>query len=197
MDVISARFLCRYVRWILHKTVQPARAGWKVSIPDRNRDHRQQSPLVIVTLTSLIFCQILPIPAFVHLLNYQYPPHLPTRSCVKSLQSNTPSPPSVCTGRNYIVTGSNISLGLETARHLVRASACTVILACRNIATGETAKTDIERTTGCRNVVQVSHLELSSFASVKAFAVKASNELDRIDGLIEIAGVQLDTSTEA
>jgi NAD(P)-dependent dehydrogenase (short-subunit alcohol dehydrogenase family) len=78
---------------------------------------------------------------------------------------------------------------LKLFTHLVRASACTVILACRNILAGETAKTDIERTTGCRNVVQVSHLDLSSFASVKAFAVKASNELDRIDRLIEIAGV--------
>jgi NAD(P)-dependent dehydrogenase (short-subunit alcohol dehydrogenase family) len=72
-----------------------------------------------------------------------------------------------------------------------------VILACRNISAGEKAKADIERTTGRKNVVQVWQLDLASFASVKAFAVRASNDLDRLDGLIENAGVQLGTWTEA
>jgi NAD(P)-dependent dehydrogenase (short-subunit alcohol dehydrogenase family) len=102
-----------------------------------------------------------------------------------------------CVGKTYIVTGSNIGLGLETARHLVGSSASTVILAVRNSAAGETAKAEIERTTGRKGVLEVWHLDLASSASVKKFASKAAKELDRIDGLIENAGVMLDTWTLA
>lgn len=101
------------------------------------------------------------------------------------------------TGKTYIVTGSNNGLGLETARHLVRSSATRVILAVRNIAAGETAKADIERTTGRKGVAEVWHLDLSFTASVKEFVKKAEKELDRVDGLIENAGVYLDSWTVA
>ncbi|KAF1946939.1 NAD(P)-binding protein [Clathrospora elynae] len=104
---------------------------------------------------------------------------------------------STCSGKTYVVTGANIGLGLETARHLVRCSASRVILAVRNIAAGEAAKADIERTTGHKNVVEVWHLDLSSFASVKAFASKAKKEIERIDGLIENAGIWMDSWTVA
>ncbi|KAJ4363684.1 hypothetical protein N0V83_009981 [Neocucurbitaria cava] len=101
------------------------------------------------------------------------------------------------TGKTYIVTGSNNGLGLETARHLVRCSATRVILAVRNIAAGETAKADIERTTGRKGVAEVWQLDLSYTASVKEFVKKAEKELDRVDGLIENAGVYLDSWTVA
>jgi NAD(P)-dependent dehydrogenase (short-subunit alcohol dehydrogenase family) len=104
---------------------------------------------------------------------------------------------TTCLGRTYIVTGSNNGLGLETARHLVGSSATCVVLAVRNLSAGEKAKVDIERTTGRTGVVQVWHLDLSSAESVKRFAVKAEKELERIDGLIENAGVWLDTWTVA
>jgi len=103
---------------------------------------------------------------------------------------------TTCSGKTYIVTGSNVGLGLETARHLVRSSASRVILAVRNTTAGDAAKTDIERTTGRKSVVDVWHLDLASSTSVKAFASKAEKELDRIDGLIENAGVFLDSWTE-
>lgn len=63
---------------------------------------------------------------------------------------------STCSGRTYIVTGGNSGLGLETARHLVGASASRVILAVRNLKAGEIAKTDIEKSTGRTGVVHVS-----------------------------------------
>lgn len=104
---------------------------------------------------------------------------------------------TTCTGKTYIVTGGNSGLGLETARHLVRGSALRVILAVRNTAAGEKAKADIERSTGRKGVVQVWKLDLSSFDSVKKFATKVSEELDRIDVVVQNAGVNLDSWTVA
>lgn len=100
--------------------------------------------------------------------------------------------PDTCTGKTYIVTGANSGLGLETARHLVRCSASRVILAVRNVAAGEAAKQDIERTTGRKEVAQVWKLDLASQASIKEFASKVVKELERVDGLIENAGVLVD-----
>jgi NAD(P)-dependent dehydrogenase (short-subunit alcohol dehydrogenase family) len=104
---------------------------------------------------------------------------------------------NTCSGKTYIVTGSNNGLGLETARHLVGSEASLVVLAVRNTVAGEKAKADIERTTGRKGVVEVWHLDLASHASVRKFASKATKELDRIDGLIENAGVMLDNWTLA
>lgn len=62
---------------------------------------------------------------------------------------------STCSGKTYIITGSNSGLGLETARHLVEFSASCVVLAVRNITAGETAKIEIEKSTGRKGVIQV------------------------------------------
>jgi NAD(P)-dependent dehydrogenase (short-subunit alcohol dehydrogenase family) len=58
----------------------------------------------------------------------------------------------------------------------------------RNISAGETAKAKIEAETGKTGVAEVWAIDLSSYNSVKVFAKKAL-ELERIDGLIENAGV--------
>ena len=65
-----------------------------------------------------------------------------------------------CLGKTYIITGSNSGLGLETARHLVEFQAARVVLAVRNLAAGETAKNDIEKTTNRTGVVEVSNVEV-------------------------------------
>lgn len=95
----------------------------------------------------------------------------------------------LCAGRTYIVTGANIGLGLETARHLVGIGAERVIMAVRNLETGEGAKKDIEASTGIKKVAEVWHLDLSSYASVRAFAFKAIETLGRIEAVIENAAV--------
>lgn len=105
--------------------------------------------------------------------------------------------PDSCSGKVYVVTGSNHGLGLETARHLVQASAARVILAVRNLKAGEEAKADIERTTGRKGVAEVWHLDLGSFESIRAFAQKTLSELDRIDSFIANAGIMLDRFTLA
>lgn len=92
-------------------------------------------------------------------------------------------------GRTYIVTGSNTGLGLEAARHLVSLGAAKVIMAVRNVTNGTRAKQDIETTTGKSGIAEVWELDLSSYESVKSFARKAAQQLERIDALIENAGV--------
>ncbi len=99
-----------------------------------------------------------------------------------------PYPEKDFSGETVIVTGANIGLGLEAARHFVRLNASKVILAVRSAEKGEAAKKDIESTTKRTGVVEVWPLDLSSYASVKAFAAKA-RELPRLDAVVENAGV--------
>jgi NAD(P)-dependent dehydrogenase (short-subunit alcohol dehydrogenase family) len=100
----------------------------------------------------------------------------------------TPPPPTKdISGKTVIVTGANVGLGFEAARHYVKLNAAKVILACRNLEKGEAAKKEIESSTG-RNVVEVWQLDLSSYESVKQFAKRAQG-LDRLDILLENAGI--------
>ncbi|KAJ5225752.1 hypothetical protein N7468_006977 [Penicillium chermesinum] len=95
----------------------------------------------------------------------------------------------LCAGRNFIVTGTNVGLGLEAARHLVGVGAKKVILAVRNLEAGEAARADIDASTGTTGVAEVWHLDLSQRSSVQSFAAKAIETIDRIDAVIENAGV--------
>lgn len=94
-----------------------------------------------------------------------------------------------CSGGTYIVTGANVGLGFEAAKHLVALGASKVILAVRNLAAGETAKADIEKATKTSHIAEVWALDLSSYDSVKAFAKRAIAELERIDAVIENAAI--------
>lgn len=97
----------------------------------------------------------------------------------------------LCSGGTYIVTGANTGLGLEAARHLVQLGATKVIMGVRNVAAGEEARAGIQGTTGISDVAEVWALDLSSYSSVKAFAKRAIEELERIDALIENAAVAM------
>ncbi|KAF7554444.1 hypothetical protein G7Z17_g2912 [Cylindrodendrum hubeiense] len=101
-----------------------------------------------------------------------------------------------CSGGTYIVTGANVGLGLEAAKHLVSLGASKVVMAVRNLSAGEDAKAEIEKATGIVNVAEVWVLDLASYDSVKAFAKKAMSELDRIDAIIENAAVAIAGSTQ-
>lgn len=107
-----------------------------------------------------------------------------------------------CSGRTYIVTGANSGLGYECAKHLVRMQSARVILAVRNIKAGEEAKRSIESSadvisanntnkTGETTKIDIWQLDLVSFDSVKAFAVRVINDLPRVDGVIQNAAVGL------
>ena len=99
-----------------------------------------------------------------------------------------PYPTHDFSGQVIAVTGANIGLGLEAARHFVRLNAAKVILGVRSMSKGEVAKADIEASTGRKGVVDVYQLDLSSYASVKHFASQISS-LPRIDAVVENAAV--------
>lgn len=94
-----------------------------------------------------------------------------------------------CGGKTYIVTGANSGLGFETTKHLVSAGAKRVIMGVRTISAGIKAKAEIETATGKLGVAVVWQVDMGNFESVKAFAKKIITELDRIDALVENAGV--------
>jgi NAD(P)-dependent dehydrogenase (short-subunit alcohol dehydrogenase family) len=99
-----------------------------------------------------------------------------------------PYPTTSFSDQTIIVTGANIGLGLEAARHFVRLGAAKVILAVRSAEKGEVAKQSIEQTTGRTGVVEVWSLDLCSFESVKEFAKKVQ-KLERLDVLLENAAI--------
>lgn len=102
--------------------------------------------------------------------------------------------PEDCRGRTYIVTGANAGLGYECAKHLIQFSPKRVILGVRSLSRGEEAKAQLEAETDRKGVAEVWQLDLSSFASVKKFAAKVL-ELDRVDAIIQNAGVALEAKT--
>lgn len=103
-----------------------------------------------------------------------------------------PKPTTTFTNQTVIITGSNTGLGLEAARHITALNAANVILAVRTVSKGEAAKTSIEKSTGRTGIIEVWPLDLSSYESVKQFAARASKELQRVDVLLENAGLMVE-----
>lgn len=103
-----------------------------------------------------------------------------------------PYPTQDFTGQTVIVTGSNVGLGLEAARHFTRLNAAKVILGVRDIGKGEQARRSIEESTERPNVVDVWQLDLSSYDSVEKFANRVQG-LDRLDVVVENAGISVDS----
>lgn len=101
---------------------------------------------------------------------------------------NIPYPEQDLTGQTTIVTGANIGLGLEAARHFTRMGASKVILACRSASKGQEAVKSIEKSTQKQGICEVWPLDMEDFDSIKAFA-KRAEKLDRIDVMLENAGV--------
>jgi len=89
-------------------------------------------------------------------------------------------------GRTAVVTGANSGIGFETARVLA-AHGATVILACRDPAKGEAAAARISGP----GPVSVQRLDLGSLASVRAAAAGIRARHQRLDLLINNAGVMM------
>ena len=99
-----------------------------------------------------------------------------------------PYPTADHSGQTIIVTGANVGLGLEAARHFTRLNADKVVLGVRNLEKGEAAKKSIEETTKRKGVVEVWQLDLTSYESTKQF-VKRAESLKRLDTVVENAGI--------
>lgn len=86
-----------------------------------------------------------------------------------------------------IVTGANTGLGYETAKGLAQ-KGMKVILACRNLTKAEQAKTDLLSQVP-QAELEVMKLELSRFASVRAFAAAFRDRYSQLNLLINNAGI--------
>ena len=93
------------------------------------------------------------------------------------------------TGRTAIVTGANSGIGFETARMLALRGA-EVVLACRNLDKAEAAKARILGEQPQARV-EVAELDLSDLDSVARFAERFVKEHQRLDLLINNAGVMV------
>jgi len=100
-----------------------------------------------------------------------------------------PKPTTSFEGRTVIVTGANTGLGKEATKWLITLGA-QVVMAVRNVEKGEAAARDIRSTTSCApDALKVWQLDMSSYASVTAFAERAKAELPRLDALLANAGM--------
>ncbi|WP_319498533.1 oxidoreductase [uncultured Cohaesibacter sp.] len=92
-------------------------------------------------------------------------------------------------GKKAIVTGSTSGLGLETARILSRRGAA-VCLAVRDVSRGERVADSIRNAVPSADI-SVGKLDLASLASIENFATSVCDESDRLDILINNAGVMV------
>lgn len=98
------------------------------------------------------------------------------------------------TGKTVVVTGANSGIGRETARALAGAGAKVVITA-RDSERGAAAQADIRRTTG-NDAVDLVVFDLGDLGSVRKHAALMLGELERIDVLVNNAGVVLSDRRE-
>lgn len=91
------------------------------------------------------------------------------------------------TGRHAIITGANCGIGFEAARMLALRGA-RVVLACRNRAKAQAALEQIMREHPSARV-EVESLDLSDLASVRDFCDRFIGSAERLDVLINNAGV--------
>jgi len=90
-------------------------------------------------------------------------------------------------GKIIIVTGGNSGLGYESVKAFAENRA-EVILASRSVEKGEAAKTEIEKNNPIGRIV-VMQLDLMDLASIKSFAAKFKEKYNKLDILLNNAGI--------
>jgi NAD(P)-dependent dehydrogenase (short-subunit alcohol dehydrogenase family) len=93
------------------------------------------------------------------------------------------------TGKVVVVTGGNSGIGFWTAAHLGRAGA-HVVLACRSVERAEAAKAELRELAPDAEFVLLA-LDLADLTSVRAAAEDFLSRYDRLDVLVNNAGVAL------
>uniref|UniRef100_A0A7S0BNV8 Protochlorophyllide reductase n=1 Tax=Rhodosorus marinus TaxID=101924 RepID=A0A7S0BNV8_9RHOD len=100
-------------------------------------------------------------------------------------------------GKVAVVTGANTGLGKEITARLAEHNG-TVVMACRTASKAEEAKKEILAEIGEGKRLDVMKLDVSSLESVRSFAVEFSSKYNRLDILMENAGVMaLDPKQES
>jgi len=91
-------------------------------------------------------------------------------------------------GKTVLITGCNTGIGKETAKDLSKRGA-KVVMACRNLELAEKAAEEVKNVG--KGQVSVMKLDLASLDSVRAFAKEYNETEERLDVLINNAGVML------
>jgi NAD(P)-dependent dehydrogenase (short-subunit alcohol dehydrogenase family) len=97
-------------------------------------------------------------------------------------------------GKTVVITGGNAGIGKEAAVGLAEMGARVVITA-RDAGRGEAALAEIKERSGSDNV-EVMPLDLANTKSIRAFASDAQQRLERIDVLVNNAGLVLGSRSE-
>jgi NAD(P)-dependent dehydrogenase (short-subunit alcohol dehydrogenase family) len=92
-------------------------------------------------------------------------------------------------GKVAMVTGANSGIGIVTARELADRGA-TVVIVCRDRERGEAALTEIKARSG-NNAVELMLCDLASQKSIREFAEEFKRTHDRLDVLVNNAGVYI------
>ncbi len=92
-------------------------------------------------------------------------------------------------GKTAIVTGANTGIGFETALALAEKNA-HVIMACRNLQKAQVAKANI-LTKFPKASIEMIQLDLNSLQSVRDFVVEFSKNHQKLDLLINNAGLMI------
>ena len=98
------------------------------------------------------------------------------------------------TGKVIVVTGANSGLGLESSKAFA-ANGATVVMACRNLTKGEKAKAEILQDQPGADL-DLMQLDNASLESVKTFATAFKEKYDRLDVLLNNAGLMAIPRTE-
>ncbi|KAF5307652.1 hypothetical protein FQR65_LT06707 [Abscondita terminalis] len=96
--------------------------------------------------------------------------------------------------KTVIITGGSKGLGKEAAK-LIAAKDTKIILACRNIESGQEAYDEIVSTTNNTNI-KLKMVDLSDFASVREFSDDILTSEYRLDVLIHCASTWLDKNAQ-
>jgi NAD(P)-dependent dehydrogenase (short-subunit alcohol dehydrogenase family) len=97
-------------------------------------------------------------------------------------------------GKVVVITGGNSGIGKQAALELAGMGA-NVVIAARNTTKAAAAVKEIQAVTGAGTRVETLPIDLASFASVRAFADAFTASHDRLDVLINNAGLVLSKHT--
>lgn len=91
------------------------------------------------------------------------------------------------TGKTAIITGGNSGIGFETAKGLLQMDT-NIILAVRNMEKGEAARAALLNLCPSSQI-SIIQLDLADLESIRAFAARFKNSYDKLDILINNAGL--------
>lgn len=97
--------------------------------------------------------------------------------------------PKQLTGKTVVITGANTGIGKATATDLAKREA-KVIICCRDKSRAEKAVQDIKNESNNHDVT-FALLDLASFNSVRKCAEELNQKVDKIDFLINNAGIMM------